>query len=127
MQLVWFEPYFDSPKRKNHLGRSCRGSARFYSSILNANLNMILTIMIVHLKMLSINVRNSTFNHLFVYLMCICVLLYTVGKIWCRDCFPPKITLRMKRLCSNVHLSQFSKTHHRHPPWDWFRRLQSEP
>ena len=76
-QCSWFgsKPYFESLRRKNHLGRSCRRSASFCSLTIKASLKMILTIMIVHLKMLSINVRNSTFNYLFVYLMCICMLL----------------------------------------------------
>ena len=42
-----------------------------------------------------------------------CIQLPKYGAV---SSFPPKTSLRMERLRSNVHLSQFSKTQHRHPP-----------
>ena len=43
-----------------------------------------------------------------------CMQLRKYGAV---NSFPPKQSLRMERLCSNLHLSQLSKTQHRYPHW----------
>ena len=53
---------------KNHIGCSYRGCGRFCNSKPRPNLEVILTFIIVNLKWLSMNVRNSTFSGVFEFI-----------------------------------------------------------
>ena len=80
------------------------------------SLKMILIFIIVHLKWLSINKRNFTYGGVLQSLKSTVVLLHPVAKWSLASSFPPKTSLRMEQLCSNVHLSRLSKIRHRYYP-----------
>ena len=83
--------------------RPCSRRPRMFCDLTpKPSLKMSLTFIIVHLKWLSMNARNSTFSGVFASIKWNPVFVHTLAKYGAGCSISPKTSLRMEGLCSNL-------------------------